>query len=219
MARFLQPSTHVIVSDFTQWCASCWKWISVFISPQMTGRWQSCIQFAASGLNPSVCVCSGMQSVNVLHAESQLTVVINTFKREELLRESVQHYSQCHVTRRVHVIWAESTKPPDLSKVTCCQTPVTFALPLLTHNDSSLNTRFLPIPGTPLFEYCSSHKLPNHLGHSWVLNHQTLSAMGVLFPEWWPKWFKICKGSAMRIVTQAMLSACNDVWKTRLAER
>ena len=80
-------------------------------------------------------------------ADSQVTVIVNTFKRPDLLRKSVQHYSQCPAVRRVHVNWAESVTPPDLSAYTCCGTPVTFAVPLATHNDSSLNTRFLPVAG------------------------------------------------------------------------
>lgn len=80
-------------------------------------------------------------------AGEELTVVLNTFKRLDLLQRSVQHYSQCPVVKRIHVNWAESTVTPDLSQETCCDTHVTFAVPLLTHNDSSLNTRFLPIPG------------------------------------------------------------------------
>jgi hypothetical protein len=83
------------------------------------------------------------------HAGEELTVIINTFKRLDLLERAVKHYSQCPVVRRIHVNWAESTTPPELSSSTCCNTHVTFALPLATHNDSSLNTRFLPIPGAP----------------------------------------------------------------------
>lgn len=80
-------------------------------------------------------------------AGEKLTIVINTFKRLDLLKNSVQHYSTCPFVSRIHVNWAESTTPPDVEKCQCCQTEVTFALPLLTHNDSSLNTRFHPIPG------------------------------------------------------------------------
>ena len=80
-------------------------------------------------------------------AGEKLTVVVNTFKRLDLLKNSVQHYSTCPFVSRIHVNWAESTTPPDVEKCQCCQTEVTFALPLLTHNDSSLNTRFHPIPG------------------------------------------------------------------------
>jgi len=72
---------------------------------------------------------------------------LNTFKAEPLLRTSVRQFTQCAAVRRVHVVWAESVTPPDLSADTCCGTEVTFALPLVTHNDSSLNVRFLPVPG------------------------------------------------------------------------
>ena len=38
-------------------------------------------------------------------------MIVNTFKRPDLLRKSVQHYSQCPAVRRVHVNWAESVTP------------------------------------------------------------------------------------------------------------
>lgn len=82
-------------------------------------------------------------------AGETLTVIVNTFKRLDLLKNSVQHYSTCPFVSRIHVNWAESTTPPNVEKCQCCDTEVTFALPLETHNDSSLNTRFLPIPGVP----------------------------------------------------------------------
>lgn len=81
----------------------------------------------------------------------RLTAIVNTFKRPDLLRASVAHFSQCAAVARVHVNWAESLEPPvDLSDSVCCGTPLTVALPLATRNDSSLNTRFLPVPGMPL---------------------------------------------------------------------
>eukprot|EP00892_Ulva_mutabilis_P004946 jgi/Ulvmu1/2823/UM142_0021.1 len=86
------------------------------------------------------------QATDSFDTGEKLTVIVNTFKRLDLLKNSVQHYSACPVVRRVHVNWAESTTPPDVEKCKCCDTEVTFALPLLTHNDSSLNTRFMPIP-------------------------------------------------------------------------
>lgn len=96
-------------------------------------------------------------------AGETLTVIVNTFKRLDLLKNSVQHYSSCPVVSRVHVNWAESTTPPDVDQCQCCGTAVTFALPLLTHNDSSLNTRFLPIPGV-LLRLAPGHISPEVVG-------------------------------------------------------
>ena len=79
-------------------------------------------------------------------ADGELTVLINTFRREDLLRAAVRHYSRCSVVQRIHVNWAESPAPPDLTADVCCGKPLTFATPGVTHNDTSLNTRFLPVP-------------------------------------------------------------------------
>jgi Glycosyl transferase family 64 domain len=80
-------------------------------------------------------------------ADGQLTVIVNTWKHPDLLRAALHHYTQCPVVQRVHVNWAESATPPNLSSEACCGTLVTFATPLVSHNDTCLNTRFLPIPG------------------------------------------------------------------------
>ena len=85
-----------------------------------------------------------------LPAGGSLTVLLNTFQRPNLLRQSVAHFTACAAVARVHVNWAESLRPPDLSADVERGTPVTFALPLATHNDSSLNTRFLPVDGALL---------------------------------------------------------------------
>lgn len=80
-------------------------------------------------------------------AGHQLTVLLNTFERPTLLRRGVAHWTSCPTVARLHINWAESTVPPDLTKHINGSVPVTFATPLLTHNDSSLNTRFLPVEG------------------------------------------------------------------------
>lgn len=85
----------------------------------------------------------------------QVTVLLNTFNRPVLFRRSVRHWTACSVVARLHVNWAESTTPPNVTEHVRGPMPVTFALPLLTHNDSSLNTRFLPVDGAPPRACCS----------------------------------------------------------------
>ncbi len=46
----------------------------------------------------------------------QLTVVMNTFKRPDLMREAVKHYSRCGVVKYIHIIWSEETPPSDSMK-------------------------------------------------------------------------------------------------------
>ena len=89
-----------------------------------------------------------------LHTNQKLTVIVNTFERLELLKLFVAHYSHCAAVVRIHVNWAESDEPPTLSsdisdKYFLRGGALTFALPGHTHNDTSLNTRFLPVPGAP----------------------------------------------------------------------
>lgn len=79
--------------------------------------------------------------------QEQVTVVVNTFHRHDLLRGFVSHFSECTAVDRIHINWAESLEPIDLSAEADGQAEVTFAMPLATHNDSSLNTRFLPVAG------------------------------------------------------------------------
>lgn len=87
----------------------------------------------------------------------QITVIVNTFKRLQLLQQSVLHLSQCSIVARIHVNWAESDEPPDLTdpaaELIKRGGALTFALPHLSHNDSSLNTRFLPVPGVTSERY------------------------------------------------------------------
>lgn len=87
----------------------------------------------------------------LVRSTQDITVVVNTFKRLQLLQQFVSHFSECEAVARIHVNWAESDEPPDLSDFAANLLKrggaLTFALPQLTHNDSSLNTRFLPVPG------------------------------------------------------------------------
>lgn len=79
-------------------------------------------------------------------------MLLNTFKRPTLFQQGVRHWTSCPNVARLHVNWAESMHPPDVTALVSRNgtTQVTFALPLLTYNDSSLNTRFLPVPGVLL---------------------------------------------------------------------
>lgn len=46
-----------------------------------------------------------------LSAEDALTVTINTFKRNDLLTEAVNHYANCPVVKYIVVVWSEQTPP------------------------------------------------------------------------------------------------------------
>ena len=42
-----------------------------------------------------------------------LTVMINTYKRPDMLQGAVEHYHRCGVVRSVRVVWCEKGQVPD----------------------------------------------------------------------------------------------------------
>jgi hypothetical protein len=44
-------------------------------------------------------------------SKRQLTVVMNTFKRYELMMDAIDHYSKCNVVRYIHIVWSEKDPP------------------------------------------------------------------------------------------------------------
>ncbi|RWR80930.1 glycosyltransferase family 64 protein C4-like protein isoform X1 [Cinnamomum micranthum f. kanehirae] len=80
------------------------------------------------------------------------TVLINTWKRNSLLKQAVAHYASCSGTDAIHVVWSESDPPSDslkaylrkivLSKSQSAHKPnVRFDL----NEEDNLNNRFKPI--------------------------------------------------------------------------
>ncbi|XP_027110421.1 glycosyltransferase family 64 protein C4-like [Coffea eugenioides] len=80
------------------------------------------------------------------------TVLINTWKRNSLLKQSVAHYASCSGTDAIHVIWSESDPPSDqlrahlknivLKKSQTAHKP-NFRFDL--NEEDNLNNRFKPI--------------------------------------------------------------------------
>lgn len=81
------------------------------------------------------------------HGEEAFTVLVNTWKRPDLLKKSVQHYSKCPNVHSIRVIWSESTEPPSISLLKDLRSSVKAAsvgLEIDTHQEDNLNTRFQP---------------------------------------------------------------------------
>ncbi|XP_058086854.1 glycosylinositol phosphorylceramide mannosyl transferase 1-like [Magnolia sinica] len=94
-----------------------------------------------------------------LHASSSIsspsrggyTVLINTWKRNSLLKQAVAHYASCGGTDAIRVVWSETDPPSDslkaylkkivLSKSSAHKPNFRFDL----HEEDNLNNRFKPI--------------------------------------------------------------------------
>lgn len=80
------------------------------------------------------------------------TVLINTWKRDSLLKQSVAHYASCSGTDAIHVVWSESEPPSEslrahlknvvLKRSQTAQKP-NFRFDL--NKEDNLNNRFKPI--------------------------------------------------------------------------
>ncbi|KAK3040129.1 hypothetical protein RJ639_027855 [Escallonia herrerae] len=79
-------------------------------------------------------------------------VLINTWKRDSLLKQSVGHHASCGETGAIHDVWSENDPPSDklkgylkkivLKKFRTAQTP-NFRFDL--NKEDTLNNRFMPI--------------------------------------------------------------------------
>lgn len=78
------------------------------------------------------------------------TVLINTWKREDFLRQSVPHYAKCKHIDAIRIVWSESLSPPgslvkDLAEEVKRHTNASLLFDI--HKDQTLNCRFKPLPG------------------------------------------------------------------------
>ena len=48
--------------------------------------------------------------------DERFTVILNTFKRRDLLKLAVAHYSTCPDVAQIRVVWSEQVPPPSLDK-------------------------------------------------------------------------------------------------------
>ena len=80
------------------------------------------------------------------------TVLINTWKRNSLLKQSVAHYASCSGTEAIHVVWSESDPPSEslkayLKKIVFhkSQTAQKPNFKFDINEEDNLNNRFKPI--------------------------------------------------------------------------
>ncbi|KMS98937.1 hypothetical protein BVRB_3g067380 [Beta vulgaris subsp. vulgaris] len=80
------------------------------------------------------------------------TVLINTWKRNYLLKQSVAHYASCHGTDAIHVVWSENDPPSNSLKeyinnivIAKSKTAHKPKLKFDVNEKDNLNNRFKPI--------------------------------------------------------------------------
>ncbi|XP_021842091.2 glycosylinositol phosphorylceramide mannosyl transferase 1 [Spinacia oleracea] len=80
------------------------------------------------------------------------TVLMNTWKRNSLLKQSVAHYASCRGTDAIHVVWSESDRPSDSLKTYLRKKVMAKSRAALKPNfkfdvneEDNLNNRFKPI--------------------------------------------------------------------------
>eukprot|EP00249_Psilotum_nudum_P023003 c28721_g1_i1 orf=524-1510(-) len=88
-------------------------------------------------------------------SRQRFTVLINTWRRQALLRKSVNHYSSCNNVDAVRVVWSEVEPPSDSLLFVLRQSvqshsrrssyKVDFRVDI--HEEDNLNNRFMPLDG------------------------------------------------------------------------
>lgn len=81
------------------------------------------------------------------------TILINTWKRNDLLKQSIAHYSKCRGLDSIHIVWSEPD-PPSYSLKKYLNHVIasnsiggrTVEVKIDINKEDSLNNRFKPIP-------------------------------------------------------------------------
>lgn len=83
-------------------------------------------------------------STKPIKVNDQLTLMLNSFHRQDLLERSLQHYSQCaSLIRQIRVIWCEEGDPPAEDEGAIFKGGVEVMYDIM--NGTSLNNRFIPV--------------------------------------------------------------------------
>jgi hypothetical protein len=98
-------------------------------------------------------------SLHLLWCRHQYTVLINTWRRNDLLKKSVAHYTQCNGVNAIRVVWSEPEPPSNSLHLELVQSveasnlhnnnrhnhKISFQFD--THETDDLNNRFKPLNG------------------------------------------------------------------------
>jgi len=121
-----------------------WQRFRVFTYNKLT---RACCYFgmllAAVGLGLYLYLRSGVRHIPMVsstftHIYANYSVVLNSYKRHELLRQTTNHYDQCKNIDKIFIHWNEDKPPPqDLTNMPRVR--------FVRHPSSSINNRFEPI--------------------------------------------------------------------------
>ena len=143
----------------------------------------------------------------------QLTIRVNTFRRNDLLKRFVEHFSRCSVVREIQVVWSDQqNEPPAMSMFSLPQRGSgrdhVARIVFERHSTDSLNNRFrptVPIPTDAVFSvdddmFLRCEALDFALGvwrsapHSMVgfvprLHAWSEAKRGFRYLRWWYVWW------------------------------
>ncbi|KAF7097397.1 hypothetical protein CFC21_099220 [Triticum aestivum] len=112
----------------------------------------ACLLALAAGAVLTLCITLHRPEPDASAAASPrgsgYAVVINTWKRYDLLKRAVAHYSVCAGVDAIHVVWSEPREPPEAlrrSVLNCSRAAADVGF--VMNRGNSLNNRFRPIQG------------------------------------------------------------------------
>jgi len=88
----------------------------------------------------------GQSLVQYKDPKRRYSVVCNSYKRQVLLRRSIDHFTKCPNIHTYYVVWSETDKEPPEWLYKRSQNPE-VKVKIIRHKINSLNNRFYPIPG------------------------------------------------------------------------
>ena len=144
------------------------------------------------------------QTLEQKPSQHKFTIVINTFKRPDMLESAVTYYSRCRNVHSIHITWSESTPPPEDLRARYAlmnNPPIIFD----TFDKDSLNNRFVPLKShfTPgIFAVDDDMRVPcddlELAFETWLNNQRTIvgfmprvhviDGSSFVYRCWWTVW-------------------------------
>lgn len=86
-------------------------------------------------------------NVRYKNIHGDITIVMNTFKRNEIMNDAISWYLRCNAVKYIYIVWSEQIPPPmGIIKKYEKSTP-NVKVEFVKQNVDSLNSRFKPLEG------------------------------------------------------------------------